>query len=149
MAPEKVTLYGLPIVTARKVSYGRVDPAAARDLFIRHALVEGDWQTRHRFFHHNQGLLADAEELERRARRRGIVVDDQVLYDFYDQRIPAEVISARHFDSWWKKARAAAPDLLTLRPGRPGQPGRRSGVQPVGLPGRVGAVPAVVRVRAG
>ena len=76
MALEKVSLYGLPIVTARKVSYGRVDPAAARDLFIRHALVEGDWQTRHRFFHHNRELLADAEELERRARRRGIVVDD-------------------------------------------------------------------------
>ena len=114
MAMEKVTLYGLPIVTARPVSYARVDPAAARDLFIRHALVEGDWQTRHRFFHRNRELLADAEELERRARRRGLAAGDEALYDFYDRQIPAEVTSARHFDTWWKKARAATPDLLTF-----------------------------------
>jgi ATP-dependent helicase HrpA len=116
MALEKVTLYGLPIVTARKVGYARVDPAAARDLFVRHALVEGDWETRHRFFHHNRSLLADAEELERRARRRGIVVDDEALFEFYDQRIPAQVTSARHFDTWWKKTRAVTPDLLTFSP---------------------------------
>ncbi len=148
MALEKVTLYGLPIVTARKVGYARVDPAAARDLFIRHALVEGDWQTRHRFFHHNRELIADAEELERRARRRGIVVDEQVLYDFYDQRIPAQVTSARHFDTWWKKARAETPDLLTFST-RPGdRPGRVRG-RAVGLSGPVGPIPAVVRIRAG
>ena len=140
MALEKVSLYGLPIVTARKVSYGRVDPAAARDLFIRHALVEGDWQTQHQFFHHNRELLADAEELERRARRRGIVVDDQVLYDFYDDRIPAEVISARHFDSWWKKARAARPGLLTLPPSQLTGPGA-SGVQPSDYPDEWGPFP--------
>ncbi len=124
MALEKVTLYGLPIVTARKVGYARADPAAARDLFIRHALVEGDWQTRHRFFHHNRELLANAEELERRTRRRGIVVDDQVLYDFYDRQIPAQVTSARHFDSWWKKTRAATPGLLTFTPGQLAGPER-------------------------
>ncbi len=140
MALEKVTLYGLPIVTARKVGYGRVDPAAARDLFIRHALVEGDWQTRHRFFHHNRGLLADAEELERRARRRGIVVDDRVLYDFYDQRIPAHVTSARHFDAWWEKARAASPDLLTFSPGQVAGPGA-SGVRPSDYPDEWGPFP--------
>ena len=109
MATEKVTLYGLPIVAARTVSYGRIDPAAARDLFIPHALVEGDWQTHHQFFARNRQMLADAEELERRARRRGLVADDTALFDFYDQRIPAEVTSARHFDTWWKKARAADP----------------------------------------
>ena len=140
MALEKVTLYGLPIVTARKVGYARADPAAARDLFIRHALVEGDWQTRHRFFHHNRELLADAEELERRTRRRGIVVDDQVLYDFYDQRIPAQVTSARHFDSWWKKARAATPDLLTFTPGQLAGPGA-SGVRPSDYPDEWGPFP--------
>ena len=77
MAYEKVTLYGLPLVAARQVSYGRIDPEAARELFIRHALVEGDWPTHHRFFHDNRRLLAEAEELEHRARRRDIVVDDE------------------------------------------------------------------------
>ncbi|MGH3157272.1 MAG: ATP-dependent RNA helicase HrpA, partial [Streptosporangiaceae bacterium] len=115
MASEKVTLYGLPLVAARRVGYGTVDPAAARDLFIQNALVEGDWQTHHKFFHHNRKLLEEASELERKARRRGIVVDDAALFDFYDQRIAANVTSARHFDSWWKKARASEPELLTFR----------------------------------
>jgi ATP-dependent helicase HrpA len=114
MAAEKVTLYGLPIVAARQVSYARVDPAAARELFITHALVEGDWQTHHRFFHDNQRLLEEARDLEDKARRRGLVADDAVLFDFYDQRVPKDVTSARHFDTWWKKARGEAPDLLTL-----------------------------------
>ena len=98
------------------ISYGRVNPAEARELFIRSALVEGDWSTRHRFFHENRRLLDEAEDLERRARRRGIVADDAALFDFYDDRIPASVTSARHFDSWWKRARLADPDLLTFSP---------------------------------
>jgi len=116
MALERVTLYGLPIVTARRVGYARADPAAARDIFITSALVEGDWQTHHKFFHRNQRLLEEARELEDRARRRGIVADDAALFDFYDRRIPKDVTSARHFDTWWKKARAQDPDLLTLAP---------------------------------
>ena len=112
VATEKVSLYGLPIVAARTVMYGRIDPAAARDLFITHALVEGDWRTHHTFFARNQRMLADAEELESKARRRGIVADDDARFGFYDRRIPAEVTSARHFDTWWKKARAADPGLL-------------------------------------
>ncbi len=114
VAFEKVSLFGLPIVTQRKISYGRVDPAAARELFITGALVEGDWQTRHEFFRRNQQLLAEAAGLEDRARRRGLVADDTALFDFYDRRIPRDVTSARHFDTWWKKTRAADPDLLTL-----------------------------------
>ncbi len=114
MAQEKVTLYGLPIVAARQVSYARVDPAAAREMFINHALVEGDWQTHHKFFHRNQRVLEEARDLEDRARRRGLVADDAVVFDFYDQRVPKDVTSARHFDSWWKKARHETPDLLTL-----------------------------------
>jgi ATP-dependent helicase HrpA len=114
MAFERVILYGLPLVAGRRVTLSRIDPAAARELFISRALVEGDWQTHHKFFHRNRELLAEAEELERRARRRGIVADDAALFDFYDRRIPADVTSARHFDSWWKKARQAEPDLLTL-----------------------------------
>jgi len=115
VALEKVTLYGVPIVTDRKVGYARIDPAAARELFIRHALVEGDWQTSHRFFTENRRLLAEAEELEHRVRRRGLVVGEDELFAFYDARIPAEVVSAQHFDSWWKQARRADPDLLTFK----------------------------------
>jgi ATP-dependent helicase HrpA len=116
MALEKVTLYGLPIVEDRKVNYAKVDPAAAREMFITGALVEGDWQTHHRFFERNQRLMDEAAGLEDRARRRGIVADDAALFDFYDRRIPKDVTSARHFDTWWKKARAQTPDLLTLTP---------------------------------
>ncbi len=111
---ERVSLYGLPLVAARRVTLSRVDPVLARELFVRHALVEGDWQTHHKFFHRNRELLAEAEELERRARRRGLVMDDAALFAFYDRRIPADVTSARHFDAWWKKARQSEPDLLTL-----------------------------------
>src|SRR5581483_8669213 len=108
--------YGIPIVTARKVNYARVDPRLARELFLRHALVEGDWDTRHAFFQANRALLKDIDELETRARRRDIAVDDDTLVDFYDQRIPAEVVSARHFDSWWRKARKTRPHLLDFDP---------------------------------
>ncbi|TDD90116.1 ATP-dependent RNA helicase HrpA [Actinomadura rubrisoli] len=112
MAREKVTLYGVPIVADRPVNYGRIDPALSRELFIRHALVEGDWETHHRFFHDNRALLDEVEELEHRARRRDILVDDETLFDFYDERIPEDVVSGRHFDSWWKAARRSDPDLL-------------------------------------
>jgi ATP-dependent helicase HrpA len=87
-------------------------PAAARELFLRHALVEGDWETSHEFFARNRRLLAEVEELEHRARRRDILVDDHALFDFYDRRIPDEVVSARHFDAWWKRASQDRPDLL-------------------------------------
>src|SRR5581483_11325035 len=109
-----VSLYGLPIVVKRKVNYGRIDPVLSRELFIRQALVEGDWETRHKFFHDNRELLEEVEELEHRARRRDILVDDETLFAFYDQRIPAEVVSGRHFDSWWKRMSRTAPDLLTF-----------------------------------
>jgi ATP-dependent helicase HrpA len=112
MASERVTLYGVPIVAERQVNYGRIDPELSRELFIRHALVEGDWETSHDFFARNRRLLAEVEDLEHRARRRDILVDDQALFDFYDRRIPDEVVSARHFDAWWKRARHERPDLL-------------------------------------
>jgi ATP-dependent helicase HrpA len=114
LASEKVTLYGLPIVASRKVNYGRIDPRLSRELFIRHALVEGDWDTHHQFFHDNQALLQEIEDLEHRARRRDIVVDDETLFAFYDERVGPEVVSGRHFDSWWKKVRRQQPDLLTF-----------------------------------
>ncbi|MGN5632650.1 ATP-dependent RNA helicase HrpA [Streptomyces sp. AC154] len=112
MAYERVTLYGVPIVAQRKINFGRIDQEASRDLFIRNALVEGDWRTHHQFFHDNRKLLGEVEELEHRARRRDILVDDETLFDFYDQRIPEHVVSGAHFDSWWKHKRRDEPDAL-------------------------------------
>ncbi|MEV2241614.1 ATP-dependent RNA helicase HrpA [Micromonospora sp. NPDC049891] len=114
MAYEKVTLFGVPLVTSRKVNFGRIDPTLSRELFIRHALVEGDWSTHHQFWRDNQRLLAEVEELENRARRRDILVDDETIFQFYDERIPADVVSGRHFDSWWKTTRRERPELLTF-----------------------------------
>nr|WP_269813848.1 ATP-dependent RNA helicase HrpA [Serratia liquefaciens] len=114
MATEKVTLFGLPIVAARQVNYSTIDPLLCRELFIRHALVEGDWQTRHAFFSANLKLRAEVEELEHKSRRRDILVDDETLFSFYDQRIPGEVISGRHFDNWWKNAAKQNADLLSF-----------------------------------
>ncbi|WP_024806081.1 ATP-dependent RNA helicase HrpA [Nocardia sp. BMG51109] len=112
MAYERVTLYGLPLVARRRVDFGRIDPQLSRELFIRHALVQGEWQTRHEFFHRNRELIDDVADLENRARRRDILVDDQVLFEFYDRRIPADVVSVRHFDSWWRRAEREDPALL-------------------------------------
>ena len=114
VATERATLYGLPVVAGRTVAYGRIDPELSRELFIRRALVEGDWETRHAFFHANRALLEDVEELEHRARRRDIVVSDQRLFDFYAARIPADVVSGGHFDRWWREERTRDPDRLTL-----------------------------------
>ncbi len=114
MASEKVTLFGLAIVAERKVNYGAIDPIVSRELFIRHALVEGDWQTRHPFFKANLRLLSEVEELENKSRRRDILVDDETLFAFYDRRIGDEVVSSRHFDAWWKKAAKQQPDLLNF-----------------------------------
>ncbi len=114
VATERVTLYGVPIVVDRTVPFGRIDPVVARELFIRSALVEGAWRTQHRFWHANRRAIEAAEQVEHRSRRRGLVLDEDGQYAFYDARIPAEVISARHFDTWWKKAGRTDPDRLTL-----------------------------------
>ena len=111
---ERVTLYGLPLVPRRRVGYSQIDPVLARELFIRGALVEGDWQTRHHFFRDNATLLEDLAEIEERARRRDLLVGDDEIYALYDARVPADVVSARHFDAWWKKQRHRTPDLLTF-----------------------------------
>lgn len=116
MAYEKVTLYGVPIVPQRRINYGRVDRELARELFIRHALVEGDWRTHHKFFSRNKARIAEIEELENRMRRRDLMVDDETLFAFYDARLGAEVVSERHFDKWWKQARQETPELLDFNP---------------------------------
>ncbi|MDO5750757.1 MAG: ATP-dependent RNA helicase HrpA [Rothia sp. (in: high G+C Gram-positive bacteria)] len=116
LALAKGTLYGLTIFADRTVQYARVDMAAAREIFIRSALVEGQWTTRHKFYTRNQRALAQVEELEARLRRRDLRVDDQVLFEFYDARIPEHVYDVRSFDSWWKQERLNNDDLLDFNP---------------------------------
>ena len=114
IADEKVMLYGVPIVAARPVNYGSIDPTVSREIFIQSALVEGDWNTKHKFFKENQRLVREVEELEHKSRRRDILVDDRTLFEFYDQRIGTEVVSQKHFDTWWKKAQQKDPELLNF-----------------------------------
>jgi ATP-dependent helicase HrpA len=120
MAYERVTLYGVTLVADRPINYARIDPRQAREIFIRHALVYGEWSPdergRHAFFAKNRQLLEAAAELEHRARRRDIVVDEHTLFDFYDARIGPDVVSGAHFDTWWKAARREDPELLTFDP---------------------------------
>jgi len=120
VAYERVTLYGVPIVLKRRVQFSRIDPAYARELFIRHALVEGDlvaetlkgrdWD----FDRANRALRKELAELEERTRRRDILFDDEAIFEFYNRRIPPEVASTKSFEGWWKKERATHPDFLTM-----------------------------------
>jgi len=114
MAYERVLLFGLPIISRRRTLLARYEPTEARELFIRHALVEGEWRTHHKFFAHNQALLAEVTDVENRSRQRGLVADEDTLFDFYDERLPENIVSARHFDSWWKKQRRKQPELLNF-----------------------------------
>ncbi len=116
VAQERVTLYGVPLVADRQVQYGRVDAVLSREIFIRHALVYGEWSSRQRFLAENRRLLEEAEELEHRTRRRDLVVDEHTLFDFYDDRIPDGIVSGAHFDQWWKQERRSRPELLTFDP---------------------------------
>ncbi|QLB20165.1 ATP-dependent RNA helicase HrpA [Vespertiliibacter pulmonis] len=114
MAYEKVSLYGIPIVVNRLQNYGKIDPLISREIFIRSALVEGEWHAHYKFFKENNRLIKEVEELEHKSRRRDILVDEQVLFEFYDQRIGTDVVSSKHFDSWWKIASQQNPDILNL-----------------------------------
>lgn len=116
VAYAKGTLFGLIIYADRPVQYARVDAAAAREIFIQSALVEGQWHTQHKFYLRNQRALAEVEELEARLRRRDLRVDDSVLFAFYDARIPAHVTDVRAFDKWWKQARLEDDNFLDFNP---------------------------------
>ena len=116
VAYAKGTLFGLTIYADRPVQYARVDTAAARELFIQSALVEGQWHTQHKFYLRNQRALAEVEELEARLRRRDLRVDDSVLFAFYDARIPTHVTDVRSFDKWWKQARLEDDNYLDFNP---------------------------------
>ena len=117
MAHERVTLYGVPLVADRLVAYGKVDVELSRELFIRHALVYGEWNTRHRFLETNRRLLEEAEELEHRARRRDIVVDEHTLFDFYDARVGRRGGERRALRPVVEAGAAAAARAAHLRPG--------------------------------
>lgn len=112
---ETVTLFGLPIVTSRTIGLDRVDARLARRMFIRHALLFGDWQARHAFIAANDQFLERVRLLEARVRRVDLL-DDEVVFDFYDERVGADITSSRHFDRWWRDARERQPDLLELTP---------------------------------
>lgn len=114
IASEKVVLYGMPIVAARPINFGNIDPQLSREIFIQAALVEGNWNTRHKFFQQNMKLIREVEELEHKSRRRDILVDERQLFEFYDQRIGQDVVSQKHFDSWWKTAQQQNPELLNF-----------------------------------
>lgn len=120
VAFERVTLYGVTLAARRRIQFSRVDLPAARELFIRHALVEGEDDLTKRdkrvwgFDASNRALRRDLEQLEERSRRRDILHDDETIFEFYDKRVPATVASVRDFEGWWKKARHDSPDLLTL-----------------------------------
>jgi ATP-dependent helicase HrpA len=114
VALERGTLYGLPVYTNRRVPFAPYDPDLARDLFIRAALVEGDFDTRAPFFAHNRRLAAEIERLEHKSRRPDILVDDELIHAFYDERIPKEIHSSETFERWRRQAEAARPRLLHL-----------------------------------
>ncbi len=114
VATERATLYGLPVVAARRVGYGPIDAVVSRELFIRHALVEGDWTTQHRFLDDNRRIFEELEALEHRVRRRDLVPGEEEMFAFYDARVPDAVVSAAHFDRWWKQERRRDPQLLTF-----------------------------------
>ncbi|MFE1570915.1 ATP-dependent RNA helicase HrpA [Comamonas odontotermitis] len=113
-AYERATLYGLVVYSQRRISYGKIDPQGARDIFIRQALVEGDWETRLPFLAANQKMIAKVEELEHKSRRQDVLVDDQLIYAFYDQQIPQDVCTGRALERWFKDASAQNLDLLRL-----------------------------------
>ncbi|MDX1375788.1 MAG: ATP-dependent RNA helicase HrpA [Burkholderiales bacterium] len=115
VALERGTLYGLPVYANRRVPYAPLDPAAAREIFIRSALVEGDFETRAPFFAHNRRLLAEIERLEHKSRRPDILVDDELIRAFYDARVPREVCGGAEFEQWRKRAEREDPKRLFLR----------------------------------
>jgi ATP-dependent helicase HrpA len=114
MAHERVTLYGLPIVTGRPVSLARIDAIRSRELFIRHALIEDEWTSDHGFLARNRARVERVRNLEARVRRSHLFVGDEALYDFYDAQLPAEVTNGRRFEQWWKRTREANPDALDI-----------------------------------
>ncbi len=134
VATERATLYGLPVVAGRRIAYHRIDPALAREQFIRRALIDGDWDAEHEFRAHNRRLVAEVEELEHRARRRDILVGPEALFAFFDVRIPTSVVSAAHFERWWSRRRGRARHQLDFTRELLVDPGARRALDPTARP---------------
>ena len=111
---ERVTLYGLVLVPGRRVQLSRIDPAEAREMFIFHGLVEGEWDMHHPFMDRNAEVIAEAATIEARARRNDLVAEADAIFAFYEHRLPDSVTSGAAFNSWWKQARREDPALLDL-----------------------------------
>lgn len=114
VALERATLYGLVVYNGRRTSFGKVDPQSARELFIRQALVDGGWDTRLPFLQANRKLVAKIEEMEHKSRRQDVLVDDELIYAFYDQQLPQGVFSGATFERWFQTASRENGDLLRL-----------------------------------
>lgn len=118
IAHERGTLWGLPVYSGRRVAYERIDPAGAREVFIREALVAGltedTWETRLPFWQHNRRVLREVQQLEHKARRQDVLVDEALIYAFYDRQLPADVCSGRALERWWRSASRQQPELLKL-----------------------------------
>lgn len=114
VALERATLYGIVIYSGRRVNFGRVDPQAAREIFIREGLVDEQWETKLPFLAANQKLVAQVEELEHKSRRQDVLVDDELIYAFYDQQLPADVCSGYSFENWYREEVKKQPQLLLL-----------------------------------
>ena len=114
VAYEKVTLFGVAIVAARRMQYSRIDMALCRELFIRHALVQGEWDSKQAFDRDNRQLLKRLEVLAESAKKPQYVPDEDDVYRFYDARIPSDIVSTRSFEGWHKKAQRVTPNLLVM-----------------------------------
>ncbi|MDE2299120.1 MAG: ATP-dependent RNA helicase HrpA, partial [Burkholderiales bacterium] len=112
IALERATLYGIVIYSNRRVNFGNVDAPAAREIFIREALVAGEWETKLPFLNANRKLIAQVQELEHKARRQDVLVDDELIYAYYDQQLPQDVCSGATLERWWRQASKADPRLL-------------------------------------
>ncbi len=112
IAFERVTLYGLVVVPKRRVSYGPIDPVESRRIFIREALVHGHYELEAPFLSHNLGLRKDVEALEHKSRRHDVLVDDEVVFGFYDERVPADIWSGQQFEKWRREAERKEPKFL-------------------------------------
>ena len=114
IALERATLYGIVIYQNKRVNFGNVDPAAAREIFIREGMVQGEWDTRLPFLAHNQKMIAQVQDLEHKSRRQDVLVDDELIYAFYDQQVPADVVSGATFERWYREEQRKQPKLLML-----------------------------------
>jgi ATP-dependent helicase HrpA len=114
VALERATLYGLTVYQQRRVHFGPIEPKTAREIFIRAALVEGEFESRAPFFAHNQKLVREIRELEHKTRRLDVLVDEELIYAFYDRLLPLDVCTGARFEKWRAQAEQDEPKLLYL-----------------------------------